>query len=300
MKINKFIVFGSLIVGTMCVSAIFAPAISKYDPAGVNLENALMPPSPAHIMGTDSLGRDLFTRMIYGGRVSLSVGFVAVGIAVVIGLVLGSLAGYYGGWIDSVICRFIDIMLCFPAFFLMLSVIAMVGPNIFNVMVVIGLTSWTGVARLIRAEILSLKEREFVEAARATGASDFRIIVRHLIPNGIGPVLVSVVLGIAGAILVEAALSFLGLGVQPPTASWGNILTEAKSTLGIAWGITVFPGLAILGTVLGYNLLGEGVREKASTPIEKDEGRAAFRDKGSSRRFQAGRKDRRGRQGRGP
>ena len=261
MKTNKFIVFGSLIVGTMCILAVFAPAISKFDPAAVNLEGALMPPSPAHIMGTDSLGRDLFTRTIYGGRVSLLVGFVAVGIAVIIGLFLGSLAGYYGGWIDNVICRFIDIMLCFPTFFLMLSVIAMVGPNIFNVMVVIGLTSWTGVARLIRAEILSLKEREFVEAARATGASDFRIIVRHLIPNGIGPVLVSVVLGIAGAILVEAALSFLGLGVQPPTPSWGNILTEAKSTLGIAWWITVFPGLAILITVLGYNLLGEGLRE---------------------------------------
>ncbi len=261
MKINKFIVFGSLIVGIMCILAVFAPAISKYDPAGVNLEEALIPPSSMHIMGTDSLGRDLFTRMIYGGRVSLSVGFVAVGIAVVIGLLLGSLAGYYGGWIDNVICRFIDIMLCFPTFFLMLSVIAMVGPNIFNVMAVIGFTSWTGVARLIRAEILSLKEREFVEAARATGASDFRIIIRHLIPNGTGPVLVSVVLGIAGAILVEAALSFLGLGVQPPTPSWGNILTEAKATLGIAWWITVFPGFAILTTVLGYNLLGEGLRE---------------------------------------
>jgi|SRR3989338_1188258 len=264
MKNNKFIIFGLLIVGLMTILAIFAPFVSRYDPNAVNVEGVLLPPSLKNLMGTDSLGRDLFTRMIYGGRVSLSVGFVAVGIAVTIGLIFGSLAGYYGGWVDSVISRFIDIMLCFPTFFLMLSVIAILGPNIFNVMVIIGLTSWMGVARLIRAEILSLKEREFVEAARATGASDLRIIVRHLIPNGIGPVLVSVVLGIAGAILVEAALSFLGLGVQPPTPSWGNILTEAKSTLGIAWWITVFPGLAILITVLGYNLLGEGLREHFS------------------------------------
>ena len=258
---NKFVIFGLLIVGAMSILAVFAPFISRYDPNDINIENALMPPSAGHLMGTDSLGRDLFTRLIYGGRISLLVGFVAVGIAVTIGLILGSLAGYYGGWVDGIISRFIDIMLCFPSFFLMLSVIAMLGPSIFIVMIVIGLTSWMGVARLIRAEILSLKEREFVEAARATGASDFRIITHHLIPNGIGPVLVSVVLGIAGAILVEAALSFLGLGVQPPVASWGNILTEAKSTLGIAWWITVFPGLAILITVLGYNLLGEGLRE---------------------------------------
>ncbi|MFA5085848.1 MAG: ABC transporter permease, partial [Candidatus Omnitrophota bacterium] len=196
-----------------------------------------------------------------GGRISLSVGFVAVGIAVIIGLILGSLAGYYGGWIDSVVSRFIDVMLCFPTLFLILTVIAIMGPSIFSIMVVIGLTGWMGAARLIRAEILSLKEREFVEAARATGASDFRIIVRHLIPNGMGPVLVNVVLGVAGAILIESGLSFLGLGVQPPTPSWGNILTEAKSTLGIAWWITVFPGFAILVTVLGYNLLGEGLRE---------------------------------------
>lgn len=258
---NKLALLGAIIVGIMVFIAIFAPFIAAYDPNEINLEKALIGPSKDNLMGTDSLGRDLFSRMVFGARISLSVGFVAVGIALLIGVILGSIAGYYGGWIDSVISRFIDMMLCFPTYFLILFVIAIVGPNIFNIMVVIGVTTWMGVARLIRAEILSLKEREFIEAARAIGAGDLRIIVRHLIPNGLGPVLVSATLGVAGAILLESGLSFLGLGVQPPTSSWGNILTEAKSTLGIAWWITVFPGIAILITVLGYNLLGEGLRE---------------------------------------
>ncbi|MFA5094813.1 MAG: ABC transporter permease [Candidatus Omnitrophota bacterium] len=260
-KFNKLAVFGFVVVAVMASAAVFAPFITGCDPGAIDLGNSLMPPSIQHIMGTDSLGRDLFSRMVYGARISLSVGFVAVGISVVAGIILGSLAGYYGGWVDSVISRFIDIMLCFPTFFLILATIAVLGPGIWNIMVIIGLTGWMGAARLIRAEILSLKEREFVEAARAVGASDLRIIACHLIPNGIGPVLVSATLGVAGAILTESALSFLGLGVQPPVPSWGNILTEAKSTLGIAWWITVFPGLAILITVLGYNLLGEGLRE---------------------------------------
>ncbi len=260
-NLNRLTVFGVIVVAIMAAAALFAPLIARHDPGEIDLRNALMPPSAEHIMGTDSLGRDLFSRMAFGARISLSVGFVAVGISVIAGVMLGSVAGYYGGWVDSVISRFIDIMLCFPTFFLILATIAVLGPGIWNIMVIIGLTSWMGVARLIRAEILSLKEREFVEAARAVGASDFRIMTRHLIPNGLGPVLVSATLGIAGAILTESGLSFLGLGVQPPTPSWGNILTEAKSTLGIAWWITVFPGLAILITVLGYNLLGEGLRE---------------------------------------
>jgi peptide/nickel transport system permease protein len=260
-NLNRLTVFGIIVVVIMAAAALFAPFITEHDPGAIELRAALMPPSADHIMGTDSLGRDLFSRMVYGARISLSVGFVAVGISVIAGMIFGSLAGYYGGWIDSAISRFIDIMLCFPTFFLILATIAVLGPGIWNIMVIIGLTSWMGVARLIRAEILSLREREFVEAARAVGASDFRIITRHLIPNGLGPVLVSATLGVAGAILTESGLSFLGLGVQPPVPSWGNILTEAKSTLGIAWWITVFPGLAILITVLGYNLLGEGLRE---------------------------------------
>lgn len=258
---NRLALFGALIVGIMVFLAIFAPLVATYDPNEISLKDALIGPSKEHLLGTDSLGRDLFSRMVFGARISLSVGFVAVGIAILIGVMFGSIAGYYGRWIDSIISRIIDIMLCFPTFFLILSTIAVLGPSIWNIMIIIGLTNWMGVARLIRAEILSLKEREFIEAARAIGASDLRIIVHHLIPNGIGPVLVSATLGVAGAILLESGLSFLGLGVQPPTPSWGNILTEAKSTLGIAWWITVFPGLAILITVLGYNLLGEGLRE---------------------------------------
>ncbi|OIO39025.1 MAG: peptide ABC transporter permease, partial [Candidatus Omnitrophica bacterium CG1_02_49_10] len=188
-------------------------------------------------------------------------GFVSVGIATLIGVCLGSLAGYYGGKADTVISRFTDMMLCFPTIFLILAVISVIGPNIYNIMIIIGMTGWMGTARLIRAEILSLKKREFIEAARAVGASNFRIVTKHLIPNAISPVIVSATLGVAAAILVESSLSFLGLGVQPPTPSWGNMLADGKSVLGVGWWLMLFPGLSILITVLGYNLLGEGIRD---------------------------------------
>lgn len=258
---NKLTLFGAMVVGLLALVAIFAPFIAQYDPAGVDIQSALLAPSAQHILGTDYLGRDIFSRMVYGARISLSIGFVAVGIAILIGIMIGSIAGYYGGKTDATLMRFVDIMLCFPSFFLILAVIAVLEPNIINIMIVIGITSWMGVARLIRAEILSLKEREFILAARALGASDLRIIIFHLIPNGIAPVLVSAVLGVAAAVLVESALSFLGLGVQPPTPSWGNILMEGSSSLGVCWWLSLFPGLAIFITVLGYNLLGEGLRE---------------------------------------
>ena len=259
---NKLTIFGICIVGFFIIIAIFAPMIAPYNPGQIDIENILTAPSCSHIFGTDSLGRDLFSRMVYGARISLMVGFIAVGIASLIGIVLGAIAGYYGKWADTVIMRFIDIMLCFPTFFLILAVIALLEPSIINIMVIIGATSWMGMARLMRAEILSLKERDFIYAERAIGASDLRIIARHLIPNAIAPVLVSITLGIAGAILVESSLSFLGIGVQPPTPSWGNILSEGKAVMGAGWWMMVFPGLAIFITVLGYNLLGEGIREK--------------------------------------
>jgi peptide/nickel transport system permease protein len=252
---------GILIIGVLSLIAILAPLVSPYDPSVIEQGSLLMPPSVKHWMGTDSLGRDILSRIVYGSRISLSIGIIAVGIAVLLGLILGAFAGFYGKFMDSLIMRFADIMLCFPTFFLILAVVAVLEPSIFNIMIIIGLTSWMGPARLIRSEILSLKEREFIQAEKALGASHLRIIWRHLIPNAIGPVLVNATLGIAGAILLESGLSFLGLGVQPPTPSWGNILIEAKSTLGIAWWITVFPGLAILITILGFNFISEGLKK---------------------------------------
>jgi len=259
---NKLTIFGICIVGFFLIIAVFAPMIAPYNPGQIDIDNILTPPSGQHIFGTDSLGRDLFSRMVYGTRISLMVGFIAVGIAALIGVALGAIAGYYGGWLDAFIMRFIDIMLCFPTFFLILAVIALLEPSIINIMVIIGATSWMGIARLMRAEILSLKERDFIYAEKAIGAGSSRIIIKHLIPNAMAPVLVSITLGVAGAILVESSLSFLGIGVQPPTPSWGNILSEGKAVMGAGWWMMIFPGLAIFITVLGYNLLGEGIREK--------------------------------------
>jgi peptide/nickel transport system permease protein len=258
---NKLAVAGGIIVTLLFFVAVFAPLISPYNPDDIDRKHILVSPDIHHPLGTDDLGRDVLSRMIWGSRISLAVGFVAVGIATVIGIIFGALAGFYGGWTERIIMRFIDIMLTIPTFFLILAVIAFIEPSIWNIMIVIGLTSWMGVARLVRAEFLSIKEREYVLAAKALGASDFRIIFRHIMINSMAPVLVSAVLGIAGAVLVESALSFLGLGVRPPTPSWGNILTLGKDNIEIAWWLSVFPGLAILITVLGYNLLGEGIRD---------------------------------------
>ena len=260
-KQNKLAVLGGLVVAVLFTIAIFAPAITPYDPNAINVQNILEPPGFTHPFGTDDLGRDILSRIIWGSRISLSVGFVAVGISTFIGVILGALTGYYGGWVDRVIMRFVDIMLSIPTFFLLLAVIAFLEPGISNIMIVIGLTSWMGVTRLVRAEFLSVKEREFTQSARAIGAGDMRIIFRHILPNSIAPVIVSAVLGVAGAILTESALSFLGIGVQPPASSWGNILTIGKDNIEIAWWLSVFPGVAILVTVLAYNLLGEGIRD---------------------------------------
>ena len=258
---HSLLALGALIVGAMSVAAILAPWVAPYDPNFINVDALLQPPSAAHLLGTDALGRDVFSRILFGGRVSLWVGFVAVGIATGIGLALGLVAGYFGRVVDEIIMRGVDVMLCFPSFFLILAVIAFLEPSLTNIMVVIGLTGWMGVARLVRAETLTIRERDYVLAARAAGAGSARILLRHILPNAVTPVLVSATLGVAGAILTESSLSFLGLGVQPPDASWGNMLMEGKDVLGIAWWLSVFPGLAILVTVLGYNLLGESLRD---------------------------------------
>jgi len=258
---NRLAVIGGMLVFFVFILSIFAPLVAPYNPSKIDIKNILVGPSISHLLGTDDLGRDVLSRMLWGGRISLQVGFVAVGIATLIGIILGAIAGYYGGVIDSLIMRAVDIMLSIPTIFLVLAVIAILEPNIINIMIVIGLTSWMEPARLIRAEFISLKEREFVIAARAMGAQDVRIIMKHVLPNGLSPILVSATMGIGGAILVESALSFLGLGVQPPTPSWGSLLSSGKDNIEIAWWLSVFPGLAILVTVLGYNLLGEGIRD---------------------------------------
>jgi len=258
---NRLAAAGLVIIVALFVLSLSASFITPYDPDAIDAWHVLLPPSSAHWFGTDELGRDVFTRVIFGARVSLKVGFVAVGIAVLIGTVVGLFAGFYGGWLEALLMRLVDIMLCFPTFFLILAVIAMLEPSIWYIMVIIGLTGWMGVARLVRAEVLSLKSRDFVLAARVLGASDLRIIFRHILPNALSPVLVSATLGVAGAILTESALSFLGIGVQPPTPSWGNILTSGKDYIEFAWWLSLFPGVAILVTVLSYNLVGEGIRD---------------------------------------
>lgn len=260
-RVNKFATAGGIVVLALFVISCFAPWITRYGPDNLDLYNVLVPPSAAHWFGTDDLGRDVFTRVIFGARLSLMVGFVAVGIATLLGTIVGLVSGYYSGWVDIILMRFVDIMLCFPTFFLILAIIAFLGQNIWYIMAVIGLTSWMGVARLVRAEVLSLRERDFILAARAIGASDLRIIFRHIFPNALSPVLVSATLGVAGAILTESALSFLGIGVPPPTPSWGNILTSGKDYIEFAWWLTLFPGLAITVTVLAYYLVGEGIRD---------------------------------------
>lgn len=266
---NKLTLAGSGIVVLLFVVSILAPVISPYDPGAIDLQNVLAPPSAGHWFGTDQLGRDVMSRMIWGARISLKVGFVATGLAIFIGMILGAVAGFYGGWIDALIMRFVDVMLCFPTFFLILAVIAFLEPSIWNIMIVIGLTGWMGVTRLVRADFISLRERDFVRAARAIGASDARIIFLHILPNALASILVAATLGIAGAILTESALSFLGIGVQPPTPSWGNILTAGKDNIDIAWWLSLYPGLAILITVVGYNLLGEGIRDASDPRLKR-------------------------------
>ncbi|MFH0800223.1 MAG: ABC transporter permease [Pseudomonadota bacterium] len=233
----------------------------RFSPGSYDLGAILSPPSRSHLLGTDGDGRDVAAQLVWGARVSLSVGLVAVGIAVIIGILLGALAGFYGGWIDIVISRFIEVMMCFPTFFLILAVLAFVGPSIYNIMAVIGVTGWTGVARLVRGECLKLRKREFVTAAVVAGAGHSRIILRHILPSALAPVLVSATFGVAGAILVESSLSFLGFGVPPSTPSWGSMLSQAQQFMDIAWWLTLAPGFAIFATITAYNLVGEAVRD---------------------------------------
>lgn len=260
-KRNRLAVCAGIVVGILVVLAVLAPLLAPWDPNKPDTRRILAGPSASHWLGTDQLGRDVLARVLYGARISLAVGFISVGIAAVIGIILGSAAGYHGGLADALIMRVVDLMLVFPRFFLLLAVLAFLQPSIWTIMAVIGVTGWMGVARLVRAEFLTLKEREFVIWSESVGASASRVIFRHILPNAMAPVLVAMTLGIPAAILTESGLSFLGLGVQPPYATWGNILNDGKDSIEIAWWMTVYPGLAILVTVLSYNLLGEGIRD---------------------------------------
>jgi len=274
---NKLALIGGVVVVILVALALLAPGIAPWDPNRPDVRKILDAPSKAHPLGTDQLGRDVLSRMLYGARVSLAVGFVSVGIATMIGIALGAAAGYHGGSIDALVMRLVDLMLVFPRLFLLLAVLAFLRPSIWTIMAVIGLTGWMSVARLVRAEFLSLKEREFVLWSQSIGASSFRTIWRHILPNAIGPVLVAMTLGIPAAILTESGLSFLGLGVQPPHATWGNILNEGKDAIEIGWWLSAYPGLAILVTVLSYNLLGEGIRDALDPRLRQSVGRIVSR-----------------------
>ncbi|HKJ68793.1 MAG TPA: ABC transporter permease, partial [bacterium] len=267
-KIGLFILFALYSI------ALLAPLIAPYDPTAQTnvLQARFLPPSleTGYLLGTDGFGRDLLSRIIYGARISLSIGFVAVMIAALIGTLLGILAGYFGGWIDTIIMRVVDLMLGFPRLFLILIVIAFVGPSIFWVIIVLGFTGWMGVARLVRGEVLSLKEREFILAAKALGVNTPRILIRHLLPNTLAPIIVFVTLTIGNVILIEAGLSFLGLGVQPPTPSWGNIIDLGRENLLDAWWISTFPGLAIVITVLSFNVVGDALRDAFDPKLRED------------------------------
>jgi peptide/nickel transport system permease protein len=260
---HKFAVAGIVVLFLLILSAIFAPIVAIQDPYKIDLANFRQAPSAAHWLGTDATGRDIYARLVFATRISLSVGLVSVTISVLIGTVLGAVAGYYGGWIDTIIMRVTDVFLCFPSLVIILVVVALLGPSIYNVMAVIGILSWPAVARLVRSQFLTIRGRDFVTAARCIGAYDRQIIFRHIFPSAISPIIVNATFGIAYAILTEAGLSFLGFGVQPPTASWGNMLLDAQSLTileSLPW-LWAPPGFAILITVLVINFIGDGLRD---------------------------------------
>lgn len=258
---NKPALFGLSVLVVFFLVALFAAFLAPADPSELHLEEGLNGPSPHHLFGQDKLGRDILSRMVYGSRISLLVGITVVSISLMTGLIIGSVAGYFGGLLDEAIMRVVDIFLAFPGILLAIAITAVLGPSLRNVLIALCLMGWVGYARIIRGQILSVRELEYVQAARANGASPLRILSRHILPNIMAPVIVEATFGMAGAIIAEAGLSFLGLGVQPPTPSWGSMLAEGRQFLLLAPHLTTFPGLAIMLTVLGLNFIGDGLRD---------------------------------------
>lgn len=263
LKRNKMAVLGLIILIILVLLAVFADVIANYDNVVIkqNLAHRLQGPSAAHWLGTDEFGRDIFARLVHGTRVSLQVGIVAVGISIVIGGSLGAVAGYYGGKLDNTIMRIMDIFLAVPSILLAIAIVSALGPSIINLMLAISISSVPSYARIVRASVLSIRDQEFIEAAKAIGASNTRIIFRHIIPNSLAPVIVQATLGVASAILSTAGLSFIGLGIQPPAPEWGSMLSGGRQYLRYAWWVTTFPGVAIMITILSLNLLGDGLRD---------------------------------------
>lgn len=259
---NPLAATGVVLVGIFLVCALFAPWIAPQDPAHIDLPNRLMTPSSAHWCGTDELGRDILARLIYGSRISMLVGSCVVGISLALGLIIGSIAGYYGGRVDLFVnVVLMNAFLSFPGILLAIAFVAFRGPGIFNLVLALSLGGWVGYARLVRGQVLAAREREYVEAARALGASDLRVIVHHILPNIVQPVVVQSAIGMAGAILAEATMSFLGLGVPPPTASWGAMLNDGRAHLFDSPHLVIFPALAVMLAVLSFNFIGDALRD---------------------------------------
>jgi peptide/nickel transport system permease protein len=259
---NRMALIGLSCMIMLYLVTLLAPFIAPFDPSEQNLANRqYIGPSLEHPMGTDKFGRDIFSRVVYGSRISLTIGFVAVGISITLGSMVGAVAGYVGGKTDSVLMRLVDMFLSFPRLVLVLAVVALFTPSIFLLVAVLGATGWMGTSRIVRGQVLALREQDFVQAVKALGLRDWRILLRHVLPNAMAPIIVAATLGIGNTILLEAGLSFLGLGVQPPTASWGSIINDGRGVLLDAWWISTFPGLAIVLTVISFNLLGDGLRD---------------------------------------
>lgn len=257
---NRLAVTGAIVIPVLLIVAIFAPLLSPYGPAQVSFTELLAPPSAAHLFGTDNLGRDVLSRILFGGRVSLSAGVLSVTVALVIGTLMGLVAGYFGGWLDEVLMRIVDALLALPFLVLAITLAAVLGPSLRNAMLAISVATIPAFARIARGEVLAARELDYVQAGRAIGASDLRILMRHIFPNAAGPVIVQVSLSIANAVLTESSLSFLGMGVQPPTPSWGSMLDVARGYLSTAPWMALFPGVALFITVLSFSLVGEGLR----------------------------------------